>query len=315
MYKLIFGCGYLGRRVADMWRRAGHTVFALTRSATNAAELSRAGLQPLSGDVTDAASLKAALNALPMLDTVLYAVGYDRHSGRSRRAVYVGGLENALRNIVGQTRRFLYISSTSVYGQSSGEWVDEDSPCKPSRENGRICLEAEQLVRHSFPAAISETPPPAERVAFSGASSACILRLAGLYGPGRLLRRVAAVRSGEPIAGNPSAWLNLIHVDDAARAVLACEEHGRAGGTYLIVDDVPLTRREYYETLASLLQAPPPVFQAVADDETATSATVLSAEASLNKRCSNRRLHEELRLELLYPSAQEGLPQALSATL
>ena len=142
--KLIIGCGYLGRRVARRWKKQGHQVFALTRSGDHAADFRDAGIEPFIGDVTDSASLAS----LPEVDTLLYAVGLDRTSGQSQREVYVGGLENVLARMADRVRCFLYISSTSVYGQNAGEWVDESSECRPTSENGSVCLDAESLLRN-----------------------------------------------------------------------------------------------------------------------------------------------------------------------
>ena len=282
--KLIVGCGYLGRRVAADWLRQGSAVAALTRSPERAAELRDAGIVPLIGDVTRSDSLAA----LPAAGTVLYAVGFDRTAGHARRAVSVDGLANVLRTLGPRAERWIHVSSTSVYGQSAGEVVDEASPTEPPQENGRICLEAEQLVRRVVPQSF-------------------ILRLAGIYGPGRLLRRLHELSSQTPISGNPEAWLNLIHVDDAAAAVLAAEARGPAGGTWLVCDERPIARRDYYELLARLAAAPPPVFASESD-------AGVERPVDLNKRCSSRRIRSELGLVLRYPSIVEGLPQALSAT-
>src|SRR5262249_21512680 len=233
--KLIIGCGYLGRRVARRWIAAGDTVFALTRSTQRTGEVQASGIVPIVGDVTDPASLAG----LPEAETVLYSVGLDRASGKSMREVYVGGLENVVNGVTGKVGRFLYISSTSVYGQNAGEWVDETSDCRPDSENGKVCLEAEQLLR-------------------SRISKANVLRLAGIYGPGRLVARVAALRAGLVLEGDADAWLNLIHVDDAVAAILACERLAKPGSTYLVCDDQPFRRMEYYRLVASLIGAPAP---------------------------------------------------------
>lgn len=280
MRKLILGCGYLGQRVAAAWRRQGQEVAALTRSVERAAEFRTAGLQPIVADVT----LPQSLASLPPADTVLYAIGYDRASGRSQDEVSIDGLRNVLRSLPSAPRKFLYVSSTSVYGQSAGEWVEESSPCEPAQTGGTVCLAAEELLRSELP-------------------TASILRLAGLYGPDRLLARAESLRRGEPLAGNPEAWLNLIHVEDAVAAVLACEERGQPGETYLVCDDEPVPRREYYTRLASLIGAPPPTF-----DETQPAKR---GSGLLNKRCRNRRLHDELNVRLTFPSYREGLPHAL----
>ena len=290
MHKLIIGCGYLGRRVAAAWLQAGHSVTALTRSVANAAELSRLGITPVIGDVCDPKSLAA----LPVVQSVLFAVGYDRTSGRSQREVYVEGLRHVLEQVAGRCERLISISSSSVYGQSSGEWVDEFSPCEPVQSGGQCCLAAEELIRATFP--ISEGTAAARPLAN-------VLRLSGIYGPGRLLARVESLRAGEPLNGRGDAWLNLIHVDDAAGAVLACEQQGQPGKTYLITDDRPMRRDEYYSQLARLVAAPPPVFL---DDQPAKRGS-----GGLNKRCSNGKARAELGLTLRFPSFIAGLPHAL----
>lgn len=277
--KLIIGCGYLGSRVAQQWMGQGNRVFALTRTAARAGQLSRLGVTPLVGDVL----VPDSLPALPQVETVLYAIAPDRKSGAVPREVSIRGLHNMLPRLAGAAR-LIYISSTSVYGQNGGEWVDENSPCEPESENGRICLEAEQILRRAA--------PPVN-----------ILRLAGLYGPGRLIARVDALRSGVPIGGNPEAWLNLIHVEDAAATVPACERHGKPGETYVVCDDRPIPRREYYELVARLAETPAPVFDGASG----------AASTELNKRCCNRRLHEALEVALRFPTIFEGVPQALAA--
>lgn len=232
--RLIFGCGYLGRVVTARWLAAGHRVAALTRS--NAEGLRGAGVQPIGGDVLNPASL----SALPAAETVLYAIGFDRSAGRSMREVYVTGLANVL-DTLPPGGRFVYVSSTSVYGQSDGSWVTEASPTVPTEESGRVVLEAEQLLRAKRPDAI-------------------ILRSAGLYGPNRLLRG-RPILNGEPLVGDADKWLNLVHVSDAADAVVWAEAHAASGETYNVSDGKPVTRRDFYTHLAELLNAPPAKFE------------------------------------------------------
>src|SRR5687767_7961976 len=116
---LILGCGYLGRVVARHWLSEHKRVTALTRSRAD--DFRSIGIEPIIGDVTDPASPR-----LPTADTVLYAIGLDRSSGKPMRDVYVGGLSNVI-DALPVPRQFVYVSSTSVYGQAGGEWVDEDS--------------------------------------------------------------------------------------------------------------------------------------------------------------------------------------------
>lgn len=301
MSKLVIGCGYLGRRVAAAWLQAGHNVIALTRSTANAQELSRLGVQPIVGDICESATLPE----FPDVETLLFAVGFDRTSGHSQHEVYVDGLKNVLNQVASRCERFIYISSSSVYGQSAGEWVDETSPCEPVQSGGQCCLAAEALVREFFPA-VKPAPAPVPSPQGEGRrerNCANVLRLSGIYGPGRLLSRIESLRAGEPLSGQGEAWLNLIHVDDAVAAVLACERRGQSGETYLISDDSPIRREEYYSQLARLVAAPLPVF---ADDQPAKRGS-----GGLNKRCSNKKASAELGLTLAYPTITAGLPHAL----
>jgi nucleoside-diphosphate-sugar epimerase len=214
------------------------------------------------------------------IETCLYAVGLDRSAGFSKRDVYVDGLQNVLNSQTFQPERLIYISSTSVYGQDDGEEIDEDSPTEPTRENGQVCLDAENLIRQQ-----SEIPWN-------------ILRLSGIYGPGRLLARKEKLMSREPLRGNPAGWLNLIHVDDAVQAVLKCEAHPEATNeVFLISDDRPIVRKEYYSLLAEQFEAPAPLFS--------------GGSSGLGKRCQNQTARERLGFEPEYPSIVEGLPASV----
>lgn len=281
MRNLVIGCGYLGQRVATAWRSRGDDVHALTRSDDRARAFAQLGYSPIIGDVLQPETLKA----LPTADTVLYAVGFDRTAAATKRAVYVDGLNNVLNELAGRCGKLIYISSTSVYGQDSGEFVDESSPAEPNEENGRICLDAETLVR--------------EFAASTRPSSTIILRLAGIYGPARLIARAEQLRSGQQLSGNPQAWLNLIHVEDGVQAVLAAGACRLSEATYLVCDDRPLHRADFYSAVAERVGAPVPSFYPLADN---------SAEKSrFNKRCVNRRLRDELLVNLRYPTISEGL--------
>ncbi len=285
MSKLIFGCGYLGLRVARLWRKSSDNVFAVTRSHRRAAEFRAEGIEPILADVAEPDSLRA----LPRTQTVLYAVGFDRAAGRSMREIYVSGLSHVLDALPADTKRIVYISSTGVYAQSAGEWIDEDSPCEPVRENGRVCLEAENVLR---------SHPLGQR--------SIVLRLAGIYGRGRIPRQ-AALLAGEPIAAPSTGWLNLIHVEDAARIVLAVERAAHPAAMYTVSDGHPSPRQAYYAELARLIGAPPARFI----EPPADSPAALRADS--NKRVGNQKLLADLQIELSYPSYREGLAAIVSA--
>ena len=205
MRALIFGCGYLGHRVASAWIENGNEVFAVTRSEQKSHQFRTSGIQPIIADLCQ----RQSLVNLPHVDVVLHCVGFDHSSGSSHEDVTCGGLRNVLDVVTGRCARLIYISSTSVYGQSSGEWVDETSECAPTSSGGMLCLQAEQQVR--------------DWAEGHQTASTNILRLAGIYGPGRLLSRIDALKSGLVLAGHGDAFLNLIHVDDAVTAIEACQ--------------------------------------------------------------------------------------------
>lgn len=265
---LIFGCGYLGRRVAARWLASGKTVAALTRG--NAVALASQGIAPISGDVFDPATLRS----LPAAKTVLYAIGLDRTSGRTMREVYVEGLSNVLAALP-KPHRFLHVSSTSVYGQTDGGWVNEDAPTEPVEDSGRVVLEAESLLRLKIPEAI-------------------VLRFAGIYGPDRLLRKQALLK-GEPLVGDCEKWLNLIHVEDGADAILAAEAKSPPGATFNIADGEPVSRRDFYTHWARMLDAPPAQFEHRAEPGAA------------NRRIDNRAARDRLGWLPAHASYRLGL--------
>ncbi|HBI42133.1 MAG TPA: NAD(P)-dependent oxidoreductase [Planctomycetales bacterium] len=276
---LVIGCGYLGRRVAECQRATGLRVFASTRSPGRADEFHRAGLEPVLCDVLDRDSLRA----LPAGADVVYCVGFDRTAGKSMRTVYVDGLENVLNALdAADHGRFVYVSSTGVYGQTGGKEVDETAATAPAGDSGRIVLDAENLLRERRP-------------------DAMILRFAGIYGPNRLIR-AAALKAGEPLSSDPDNWLNLIHVEDGASAVIAAIERAGAGSVINVCDDHPVRRRDFYTRMAEVLGAPSPWFPPNVEGTVADAA---------NRRIVNRRMHAELGVTLRYPSYREGLPASV----
>jgi nucleoside-diphosphate-sugar epimerase len=280
MTKLIVGCGYLGYRVAQHWLEAGQAVVGVTRSPAGAEGLKQQGIQGVAADITR----PATLDGLPEAETALFAVGYDATSGLSRRDYYVNGLRAVLKALSPKTERFILISSTAVYGQTDGQWIDEDSACQPKTESGKALLEAENVL------AASRFGP-----------CAVILRLAGIYGPGRLLRKEKDLLAGKPIVAVKDRYLNLIHVDDAATIVTALDKHHKLPCIYLVSDGHPVKYCDYITHLAKLLNVTDPQFQ-----EPIAGQTIQNRRLS-NKRISNARILRELCVQLEYPTYKEGL--------
>jgi nucleoside-diphosphate-sugar epimerase len=286
MTKLIIGCGYLGRRVARLWLDAGFSVVAVTRSPIRAEELNRQGLQSIVADITKPETLVS----LPGAETALFAVGYDASSGLSRQAYYVDGLQAVIAALSSKIRRFILISTTSVYGQTAGQWIDENSPCSPKTETGLAFLEAENVLDTS-----------------QFGHNAVILRLAGLYGPGRLLRRSEDLLAGKPLNVKKNNYLNLIHVDDAAAVVVAAETLVKPPCKYIVSDGNPVTYHDYLAYLAKLLDAPAPKFIEPVSENTNSN------RGATNKRLKNTKMLSELGVVLKCPTYKVGLDAIFSS--
>ena len=284
--RLIIGCGYLGRRVAATWVADGHQVFALTRSRQHAEDFRQAGIQPLMGDVMSADSLPD----FPDVEQVLYAVGFDRNSGHSIGDVYVQGVKNISEALPDSVKQVVYISSTGVYGQTDGSWVNEQSATQPTRPGGIACLEAEQILQQGR---------LGERTT--------VLRLAGIYGPNRV-PRLEQIKRGEPLSVPQDGWLNLIHVDDAVTIVNTIFTQQPKHSCYLVSDGTPVNRSVYLAEIAAILDAPPITFVS------ADPGSAVTQRASGTKRISHRCLTDEFDIAWQYPTYRDGLASILEIT-
>jgi nucleoside-diphosphate-sugar epimerase len=285
MHHLLFGHGYLGSRVASLWHDRGDDVTIVTRCDEKASQLSAVGYKTIVADVTQ----RASLATLPLADTVLYAVGYDRTAGPSIHEVYADGLRNVLDALPDDSGRIVYVSSTGVYGDAGGDWVDEGTPPAPARDGGRASLAAEESLRMH---------PLGER--------GIILRLAGIYGPDRI-PFLDAIRRGDAISVPAEGFLNLIHVDDAAQIVVRAADVTLPPlpRVYCVSDGQPVVRGEYYREIARLLGAAPPMFIDPPPD------TPRAMRAANDRRVRNNRVNCDLGFTLKYPSYREGLAAIL----
>jgi nucleoside-diphosphate-sugar epimerase len=288
--KLIFGCGYLGERVARRWRDAAEDVAIVTRSRERAAAFEYERYSAIVADVTE----PETLGELPSAESVLFAVGFDRTAGASICDIYAGGVKNVLAALPSDIGRFIYISTTGVYGNSGGQWIDEDTPPDPPRDGGRASLAAEQ--------ALAASP---------FASRGIVLRLAGIYGPGRV-PFLDLLPAGKPIPAATEGHLNLIHVDDAAAVVVAAAKNAtaqlnRKRRVYCVSDGHPVVRGEYYREVARLVGAAPPTF--VTPDLNSPRA----ARAESDRRVKNTRMLAELGVQLSFPDYRAGLAAILGS--
>ncbi|HAB84065.1 MAG TPA: NAD(P)-dependent oxidoreductase [Pseudomonas sp.] len=231
---LIAGCGDVGSRLGLQLGRDGWRVYGLRR---NAAELP-VPILPVKGDLTDPTCPRCWPNG--GLDYLVYAASATEHYEAGYRQAYVEGLRNVLRWLrqhEQQPRRLLFVSSTGVYAQRDGEWIDEDSPTEPTGFTGQVMLEAEQLALGC------------------GLPVTCV-RMGGLYDPSRPWLQ-NQVRAGLRVERDPPQYSNRIHRDDAA-ALLAFLLQADASGTalqpcYLGVDDEPAPLHEVVDWLRERL--------------------------------------------------------------
>lgn len=297
---LILGCGYTGIRLARELIAGGHPVAGTTRDEKRAGRLRAEGIEPVLYAAARPERLSDAPGEPP--EVAFYLIPPLRDPGGADpgeadpEAAEGRGAGTALRALAARgLRDFVYVSSTSVYGDRAGAWVDERDEPAPDSPLGRARLAEEEGVREAARASGVE---------------ARVARVAGIYGPGRTLGE--AIRSGrwERIEGLDS-WSNRIHVDDLVQGLLAVWRRGEPGGTYNLSDGRPHRSSEYARLTADLLGLElPSVPEAEARERYGEDRL---ARKLSSRRVSNRRLREELGVRLRYPSYREGVPAALRA--
>jgi len=269
---LIAGCGYVGSALAARLVEDRCEVWGMRRNP----DALPTGVHPLAADLGDPATLRALP---PELDTVFYTAAADGSSEDAYRASYVVGLGNLLGALPNAPRRIVFTSSTSVYGESDGGWVDEDSPTEPAGFAGRRMLEGEALVR---------------------AAGGVVLRLGGIYGPGRT-RYIDQVRAGNAECPAEATFTNRIHRDDCAGALRHLMLVPDPRPVYLGVDREPAEVCEVVGWLAERLGMEPPRRGAP------------GGRTRGNKRCRSDRLVAS-GYDFIHPTYREGFAALLAAT-
>jgi nucleoside-diphosphate-sugar epimerase len=264
MHVLVAGCGWLGQAVAAALEAMGDRVTAVRRDPARAAAL------PFPAIAVDLAAPRAARKLPGDVDAVIACQSAAADSLEAYRDAYVRANETLLALAAS---RLLYTGSTGVFGQRDGSDVDEGTAPAPASATAEVLVEAERLVT---------------------AGGGIVVRLSGLYGPGRT-GVVDRVRSGAMALGpGDDAWTNWCHRYDAASAILAALERGRPGATYHASDAEPLRRREVVEWIAARLGIPPP-----RSDRPPPSA--------VNRRILAGRSRAELGYSLRHASLRDGL--------
>jgi len=253
---LIAGCGYLGQVVADLFVADGWDVEGWTQSAESAAKISGKVYLIRAGDVSNEDQVRAHTGDF---DAVVHSASTRGGDIDLYRRVYLNGARNLIERFRGS--QMLFVSSTSVYAQTSGEWVTEESPAEPKHSTGKILRKAEELVF---------------------ANRGTVIRLGGIYGPGRsaLLRKFLG---GDAIVDpQRDRFVNQIHRDDAAVAIqFLLKRQESAGEIYNIVDNEPIPLTEVYRWLAVKLNRPLPPPR---------RSTSTGKRGESNKRVSNAKL-------------------------
>lgn len=275
---VIAGCGDLGGALAKRLMARGWAVYGMRRDVSRLPE----GVLPLAGDLIAG---ECPENWPRKVDYLVYCPAAGKRDAELYHALYVEGL----RRVVGwmaerrqQPRHLLQISSTGVYGQSQGEWVTENSPALADSDTARALIEAED-------------------VALRSGVPASVVRLAGIYGPGRN-RLIEQVRAGVMVPAEPVQYTNRIHRDDAAgllqHLLLQADQNELLAPCYLGVDDEPAPLHEVCSWLAEQL------------------GTSLQAEGPGIGRMGSKRCSNELARETgwapAYPSYREGYATMLS---
>lgn len=277
---LILGCGYVGEKLAMACLAKGMNVFATTRSEERVGELGALGVQAMVAESPE----QLPDELLSSIDAVLDSIPMIRSEGniRAGQPGWVPPLVKKLKRVqwVG------HLSSTGVYGDAEGAWVDEAWPCNPASARGKERLLAESTWLDSG--------LPVE-----------VFRLAGIYGPDRNIVPRLLKGNYRVVKWEPPHYSSRIHVDDIVDALLAAMQNPRTGRIMNLADDEPLPHIDYVIAMARLLDAPEPVVLTEEEGRAQLSAAALDFYQD-NKRVSNRLLHEELLPQLKYPSFREG---------
>lgn len=279
----IVGCGRVGRLIARRYLDQDRPVRALARSATAAGELESLGITPIRGDLDDPASL----TSLSLDGDLVHYLAPPPGSGvvDSRMASFLTAIDAGV-----HPRRIDYISTSGVYGDCRGAWVDEDTPPNPQTDRARRRLDAENRLRGwGRQTGIGVT----------------VLRVGGIYGPGRLPE--ARLRRRAPILlEDQCGYTNRIHVEDLVSICLAAGESTRESRVYNVSDGHPGNMSGYFKAVAQRLGLPPPEEIPMAEARERLSPELMSYLLE-SRRMDNRRMRSELGVRLRYPDLDAGL--------
>ncbi|MGC8743960.1 MAG: SDR family oxidoreductase [Verrucomicrobiia bacterium] len=286
MRVLVIGCGYVGLRLANELKRRGHEVIGTSKSLEKLVVLESDNIPAVQLDISDSNQF-GALNDYTF-DWVVNCAAPGHTSVQNYVAVYYQGNANILNWLkCKEIKKYVYTSSTGVYGQNDGSIVTEESPTFSNSETGRILIMTEELILKMFRA--YQVP-------------VVILRLAGLYGNERGYYFKQFISGNATLRGDGNHYLNMVHVDDAVGAIIAALERGAPGEIYNVVDNEPVREIDFYKWLSDKLNKPMP--PAVSPNN--QSINISGRTVSSNKQVSNLKIREKLGYEFKYPTFREG---------
>jgi len=282
MRVLIIGCGYVGIPLGAELVRLGHEVYGVRRTNANDVALTAAGIKPLVADVTKPAELAQ----LPgPFDWVVNCVSSSKGGVDEYRQVYLQGTKNLIEWLAAAPpKKFVFTSSTSVYGQTDGSPVKEGAMTAPVSDTSKVLVDTEKVLIE------------ASRLRkFPGV----ILRVAGIYGPDRGHLFQQYLKDEARITGKGERILNMVERDDVVGAIIGAFKNGRPGEVYNIVDDEPVAEVHFFRWLSEALGKWMP--KSVPEDQLADRKRGVT-----NKKVQNRRAKMELGWQLKSPTFRQG---------
>lgn len=276
---LIVGCGYIGRRVAALLQARHCHVTGIVRSPESVAELKALDIDGICAD------LDTWIPAV-VADVIYYFAPPPGVGSRDTRMTrFLAAIDKAR-----PPRRIIYISTSAVYGDCNGAWITEQQPVNPTTGRGQRRLDAERQL-----------------IAWAEAQGTqwIILRVPGIYGPGKL--PLERLRKGLPVLrAQDSPWTNRIHGDDLAGICVAVMQSRQANTVYNVSDGHPSNMTDYFFRVADAAGLPRPPEVSPGEAETALSAGMLSF-LNDSRRMHNDKLLHELGIKLQYPDLAAGL--------
>ena len=286
---VVLGWGFLGMRLGGVLAAAGHEVTGVSRERLTDDQPSLSvGMRHMVGDVTSSESMQEVLSGA---EAVINCVSSSRGGLEVYRSVYLEGTRNVMRVLQRQGRRgrYVHVSSTSVYAQSDGGWVDETSEAVGGSDTSRVLVEAEHHVLQS--GNLSQVEP-------------VVVRAAGIYGPGRGHLFLKYLDGEARMASGGEQWINMVHVDDLAAACAMLATRTGVHGIYNAADNEPVTHTGFFEWLSARLGRPMPPPEE-------PGARVGRKRGQTHKRVSNARLRALDGTWLAHPTFREGYEEEL----